>query len=441
MSKELKGRNGEFVGSYRYFKKLNEKFYIDTFLDPSPYYYSYSNSMSSFCSHIQYEISRVYDDLKNYETVLYAVPESDRKNLSEIISSLNDVCKKWKNSSSYADKVISMLKASSKRSKSTSPKEVRLNRMHGKNGYIVCSSYYNEKVKESALGNYTKFMSSFDENYTSAIRKQLLAVEAEILKDIESGVANNDYIKDENGKNLTDCIYELEKLHISCYGLGSKINSLMWFVGGDYYTILEFQGKLNRLGICSLTEDGVYGAKTAKAHSDFISYIENETFPKLEPTSSNGTIFNGDTFSNVQFVQNVSSSFFDAGIETIDPSRANEITNPFFHNKTVGKVFKVGNKLLIFTGLALDCMELSIVLEEDLNDADGRLGKKTAATAVDLGTAYLSAALGSKIGAALGTLFFPGIGTFVFSFGGGFIGGILGDKFSDCILDITNLVE
>ena len=104
----------------------------------------------------------------------------------------------------------------------------------------------------------------------------------------------------------------------------------------------------------------------------------------------------------------------------------------------VKKVVRIGGKILLVCGIALDALELGKAIEEDLHDADGKLGRTTLSTAAS-GGAALGAKLGAMIG-ALGTIYAP-VTVPILSLAGGIAGSFAGDALAKWVVDITYVGE
>lgn len=87
------------------------------------------------------------------------------------------------------------------------------------------------------------------------------------------------------------------------------------------------------------------------------------------------------------------------------------------------------------------------VIDQDLNDADKKIGKKTLYETVSIigswGGGFAGAKAGAVAGAGIGTAILPGLGTAI----GGTIGAVVlgitgsygGDKIADYVIDITEV--
>ena len=90
-----------------------------------------------------------------------------------------------------------------------------------------------------------------------------------------------------------------------------------------------------------------------------------------------------------------------------------------------------------------DALELGKAIEEDLHDADGKLGRTTLSTAASIGGQWGGAALGAKLGAmigALGTIYAP-VTVPILSLAGGIAGSFAGDALAKWVVDITYVGE
>jgi len=117
-----------------------------------------------------------------------------------------------------------------------------------------------------------------------AVIEGLKGIASDIKRDLQNGIRNNDYIKDENAKNLIEAIKALDDCGIRCDCKG-YIKELSWYVGGDSRKIQDLQKNLNELrisgGYRSLEEDGVYGKETLSAWLKFLDILEHGTVPTL----------------------------------------------------------------------------------------------------------------------------------------------------------------
>ncbi len=116
--------------------------------------------------------------------------------------------------------------------------------------------------------------------------------------------------------------------------------------------------------------------------------------------------------------------------------------------KNVAKPIRIGGKILLAMGAALDAAELGTAIYDDIKDSDNFLEKETVSTAFEIGGRWTGSALGAKGGAILGATIgsaFPVVGTAVGGVVGGLVGGIAGSYaggwFGEYVIDITWLEQ
>ena len=125
---------------------------------------------------------------------------------------------------------------------------------------------------------------------------------------------------------------------------------------------------------------------------------------------------------------------------------AYDILKDFQHS---AKVVRIAGRVLLAAGAALDALELCNVTDEDLHDADQKIGKKTYSTAASIGGSWAGGALGAKggalAGAAIGTVILPELGTAAGGITGGLILGVAGSyagsSLGKWVIDITDVGE
>jgi len=125
---------------------------------------------------------------------------------------------------------------------------------------------------------------------------------------------------------------------------------------------------------------------------------------------------------------------------------AYDILKDFQHS---AKVVKIAGRIFLVAGAALDALELANTIDNDLHDADGKIGKSTYTSAASIGGSWAGGALGAKggalAGAAIGTAILPGIGTAIGGIAGGLILGVAGSyagsSLGKWVIDITEIGE
>ena len=122
-----------------------------------------------------------------------------------------------------------------------------------------------------------------------------------------------------------------------------------------------------------------------------------------------------------------------------------EAYNVLKNFEKTGEVVRVAGRVLLVAGIVLDALEIGTTMYSDLNDADGRLGKKTISTVASIGGSWGGSIVGANVGAAIGVLAGPAAPIAVPVLGivggiGGAIGGAIGgEAFAEWVVDITCL--
>ena len=311
-----------------------------------------------------------------------------------------------------------------------------------------------------------------------------------IKNDLQKGIRNNDYIKDENAKNMLEAIEALDDCGFRC-DCKDYVKKLSWYVGGDERKIRDLQKNLNALRIRgdhgTLKEDGVYGKETLSAWLRFLDVLEHgvvPTFTWINPLEGhdikfiiessahghNNVIadtnrfqyyrvdsahggsgwFRGERIKDVNFNHvNINYPEPANALQTWVKSRYNHY--PLSDNaykilsdlKGTGKKVRIHGKVLLVAGIALDTLELGLSVADDLNDEDKKLGKRAATTAFSIAGRWGGAALGAKAGAVVGSFTGPlaPIAIPVLSLAGGIAGSFGGDALGKWVVDITCIEE
>ena len=156
----------------------------------------------------------------------------------------------------------------------------------GSNREVVGSAAYFEKLHNAHFpgtlrcprgDDFARSIESLAGNrYCHLFKPNLERIVRELERDLEQGLRDNDYIRDENADNLRAAIKQLERCGVRCYSLERTVDDLAWFVGGDADKIRRLQSKLNELGVGQrLEEDGVYGKETKAATQNLITRISS----------------------------------------------------------------------------------------------------------------------------------------------------------------------
>ena len=352
----------------------------------------------------------------------------------------------------------------------------------GRNGAVLCSDAYIERIERRVFSGAVPRGG----DYAEAVRAALEGIWAELERDLARGERENAYLTDENAEKITDACKALASCGVSCYALEDKAKNLAWFVGGDAEKIRRLQHSLNELGLDgdSLTEDGVYGRKTEAKWDAFMRELLRGAVPTLawvDPLQSGATgvytamkvTKSGQQFSRLMrsgYNQPIfradlhpyqgNPAYYHINVDALPGSSARqralakgldhvEISENAYRvlknfNDTA-KIVRAAGKVLLVAGAALDALELYQTVQDDLQDADRKIGKKTYSEIASIGGSWSGATLGAKsgamAGAAIGTAILPGIGTAVGGIAGGLILGIVGSyggsTLGKWVVDIT----
>ena len=60
----------------------------------------------------------------------------------------------------------------------------------------------------------------------------------------------------------------------------------------------------------------------------------------------------------------------------------------------MGKVVEIGGRVLLVAGVVLDALELCNTIDDDLHDADQKIGKKTYSSIASIGGSWAGGTLG-----------------------------------------------
>ena len=171
----------------------------------------------------------------------------------------------------------------------------------GSNREVVGSAAYFEKLHNAHFSgtlrcsqgdDFARSLETLAENrFCHLFKPNLERIVRELERDLEQGLRDNDYIRDENADHLRAAIKQLERCGVRCYSLERTVDDLAWFVGGDADKIREVQRLLNATGLVSrLQEDGVYGQKTAEAEEHIVDQFRENLEDFLDDPKS-GAIF------------------------------------------------------------------------------------------------------------------------------------------------------
>ena len=369
----------------------------------------------------------------------------------------------------------------------------------GSNREIVGSAAYFEKLHNTHFSgtlrcsrseDFARSMESLAENrFCHLFKPNLEQLVRELERDLEQGLRDNDYIRDENADGLRTALKQLERCGIQCYSLESTVDDLAWFVGGDEDKIRRLQCKLNELKIGGhLTEDGIYGKKTDTVRSALLDELARGTIPTLrwiDPLQSNSTGIraaaktakDGRSFSRlIRDGSNTplfradlhpykgNSNYYHVNVDTLPdaPVHQQNLAKRLDHAEiskeaydvlkdfqTSAKKVRIAGRVLLVAGSVLDVLELCSTIDDDLHDAGRKIEKKTYSSAAEIGGSWAGSALGAKggawAGAAIGTAVLPGVGTAVGGIAGGLVlgvaGSFAGSSLGKWVVDMTEIGE
>lgn len=369
----------------------------------------------------------------------------------------------------------------------------------GSNREIVGSAAYFEKLHNTHFSgtlrcsrseDFARSMESLAENrFCHLFKPNLEQLVRELERDLEQGLRDNDYSRDENADGLRTALKQLERCGIQCYSLESTVDDLAWFVGGDEDKIRRLQCKLNELKIGGhLTEDGIYGKKTDTVRSALLDELARGTIPTLrwiDPLQSNSTGIraaaktakDGRSFSRlIRDGSNTplfradlhpykgNSNYYHVNVDTLPdaPVHQQNLAKRLDHAEiskeaydvlkdfqTSAKKVRIAGRVLLVAGSVLDVLELCSTIDDDLHDAGRKIEKKTYSSAAEIGGSWAGSALGAKggawAGAAIGTAVLPGVGTAVGGIAGGLVlgvaGSFAGSSLGKWVVDMTEIGE
>ncbi len=335
MSKELKGKNGKIVGATEYFNALNINCELNYVMSNYKFnYFSSIKSIAKNCSKKFDEVYDDIDDNLEYlyyidnndkaKTIEIIEGMADLCKIASVNTSKADKCvklltnsksQKSKSGASYSDitKSASLVISNKYFNKKDSIKILEDTIKYGKkkavkvdakkekfiqeverskkSGYLedvykivllfegkkkttgkcrelLCSKAYNNHVASAVTGSAG---SKGNVDYGRIIRGGLRSVVIEVQKDLENGIKNYDYIKDENKDSLVKFVEDIEKCGIKCYNSVKLVYELNWFVGGDPNKIKRLQQTLVAQGYKDVLTDGVYGKYTEAAWLDYVN--------------------------------------------------------------------------------------------------------------------------------------------------------------------------
>ena len=368
----------------------------------------------------------------------------------------------------------------------------------GSNGAAIGSSDYLQRIERDVFlcDLSMTYSARFGApSYTALLRDSLDSIAHTMEQDLLRNERENNHVTDETASILKKAGQDLSRCGVTV-SIDSTVDKLSWFVGGNPAKIRQLQGKLNEMHVGEhLTEDGVYGKKTEQAVGGFFDELFRGSFHTLtwvDPLQSSSTgilseplVKNGKTIFALRdySTRNMTGkgtvvfrpdtphgSFSSTHINTVEgislkhgqyvPSSElqrttlNSLNHKEISEKTynflkdfdgTAKKVRIGARVFLVIGAALEALELYQTIESDLHDADRKIGKKTYSHVASVAGSWSLSALGAKggamAGAAIGTAIMPGVGTAV----GGVVGGMTlglagsfgGSALGKWVVDIT----
>lgn len=113
---DLKGNNGEIVGTNEYFKALNEENHISGLMKEASNI-SYYDDIKKWCSSAKSVMDEIYADLQMYVYYIRFIGDGDRNSLISMVNGLYDFIKFYDGSYRNADSALSILKLEDSRTK------------------------------------------------------------------------------------------------------------------------------------------------------------------------------------------------------------------------------------------------------------------------------------------------------------------------------------
>lgn len=227
---------------------------------------------------------------------------------------------------------------------------------------------YREIEKNPKAKKYSPWISNdvIAKDIKKELRKMFEPIANIIVRDLSNTKKENRFIKDENSARLITALDQLKLCGIASLDRTIlKVKQLSWYIDVDEKKVKKLQRLLNELGFGPLSVTGIYDEITDKIWMSFIQKLETGEFVKLASAGASkiSTLVSyGDT---IRIVEENKHYFQFAGLDAL----VNNL------NK-YAKVIKIGNKIMLASSIVLDLIELGLVIQEDLTDADKKIGKK-----------------------------------------------------------------
>lgn len=257
--------------------------------------------------------------------------------------------------------------------------------LQGACGYAVGSSGYLNHIErivfpQGLSGAYGVTFGSPD--YAGALRAGIHSIADQLQANLEQNTQDNNYITDSTEKRSTEAVSDLTGISTAIKASRKTGEEFSRLVADGFGTPLFSADVHPYHGIANYQHINAHALPDAPAWQ--VSLAEN----------LNHTEISKEAYDLLKNFENV------------------------------GKIVQIGGRVLLVAGIALDALELCSTIDDDLHDADQKIGKKTYSSIASIGGSWTGGALGAKggamLGATIGTAILPGLGTAI----GGAIGGV-----------------
>lgn len=262
---------------------------------------------------------------------------------------------------------------------------------------------YKDISKNLQANQYKPLIAQYaitQKNIKTNLRKPFESIVNIITKDIIHAV-KGEYIRDNNAAALKIALNQLSLCGIPYLDKISKeIDKLCCFIDVDEEKVKKLQRFLNELGYGPLEVNGIYDVTTDKIWTRFIYDLESGTYGTLGNVACSGNqvastvnVFVEYT-SMLHIIENETGALQKAGAKRLVENLNNS-----------SKIIKIGQKTVIVSSLALDALELGLAIEQDLTDADKKIGKKTWTTAAEISGSWGGIGIATLIGVGTTSVF------------------------------------
>ena len=278
----------------------------------------------------------------------------------------------------------------------------------------------NETIKQTANVNLDyDYLSDIDKfNLTNVLTDTNKTSQQDMFNKYNDGYkAYNEYVKqqDLNGEDVFD-IDSLRSAYVGIFPSTNVINPLQAEITNvDYRSFTKGHGKLPPT--VANTKYQLYD----KRNGQRLFEIENHPIKTGTPAINH---INTKPPKDANILQRKLADKIDHKYVS------QEFYDTFRNFDEVVDNVKFAGKAIAAAGVILEAVEFADTVYEDLNDKDGKLGKKTVKVSAGITGDWAGGLIGAKIGAtggaAIGSNILMGPGTVIGGFIGGIIGGVAG---------------